>query len=216
MFQSQRRDRDRKGGNRVRKVVMVVFFILVAGTISLVVTAPGANDMPKAAAVFTASGELVLPDNYREWIFVGAPVTPNDMNQGAAAFPEFHDVYIDRAAYAVYKRTGEFPEGTVFVKELVSVGAKNASSGNGYFPGKPGGVAASVKDTSRFGGDRHGWGYFDFGTDKKTAKVMSAAACNACHKAGPTEDMVFTQFYPVLGAAKAEAMKKPVVGGSTY
>jgi len=161
----------------------------------------------KPAAQFT-NDQLMRPENYREWIFVGCPVTPNDMNNGHAAFPEFHDVYIDRTAYEEYARTGTFPEGTVFVKELVSVGAKQAASGKGYFPGKIGGIAAAVKDSKRFGGDRNGWGYFNFG-EAKTASVMGAADCNACHKQNAAEDMVFTQYYPVLGAAKAEPKAMP-------
>ena len=40
-------------------------------------------------------GELERPSGYREWVYVGTPVTPNDMNNGKAAFPEHHDVYID-------------------------------------------------------------------------------------------------------------------------
>ena len=44
---------------------------------------------------FNQKGELIRPTGYREWIYVGAPLTPNDMNNGKAAFPEFHNVYID-------------------------------------------------------------------------------------------------------------------------
>mgnify|MGYP007132382116 CR=1 FL=1 len=37
-------------------------------------------------------GQLDRPANYREWVYVGTPVTPNDMNDGKAAFPEhFHE-----------------------------------------------------------------------------------------------------------------------------
>ncbi len=39
-------------------------------------------------------GALERPSGYREWVYVGTPVTPNDMNDGKAAFPEFHNVYI--------------------------------------------------------------------------------------------------------------------------
>jgi len=40
-----------------------------------------------------ANGKLDRPTGYREWVYVGTPVTPNDMNNGKAAFPEFHNVY---------------------------------------------------------------------------------------------------------------------------
>ena len=35
---------------------------------------------------YTPSGELVLPKNYREWVFV-VPLTPNALNNGKANFP---------------------------------------------------------------------------------------------------------------------------------
>ncbi len=58
------------------------------------------------AAKFDEAGALLRPERYREWVFVGGPVTPNDMNESKAAFPEFHDVYIDRSGFAEYQKTG--------------------------------------------------------------------------------------------------------------
>jgi hypothetical protein len=155
---------------------------------------------------FTKEGELLMPKNYRRWVFVGAPVTPNDMNNGKAAFPEFHHVYIDPKSYAAYRKTGKFPDGTVLVKELASVGAKSAVSGNGYFPGEFIGVAASVKDSKRFATEPGNWAYFSFmgdgGKALAQAKAQPTVACNECHQKNAAEDWVFTQFYPVLKVAK--------------
>ncbi len=76
------------------------------------------------------------PTNYREWVFVGTPLPPNDMNNGEAPFPEFHNVYIHPDSWKHYKETGVFRDGTILVKELVSVGSKAATSGQGYFMGE--------------------------------------------------------------------------------
>ena len=158
------------------------------------------------AAKYNSGGELMMPENYRQWVFVGAPVTPNDMNDGAAAFPEFHDVYIDNASYAAYAKKGVFADGTVLVKELVKIGAKSASSGNGYFPGDFVGVAVAVKDSKRFAKEPGNWAYFSFMGDRgkplASAKAQPTGACNECHQKTASEDWVFTQFYPVLKAAK--------------
>jgi hypothetical protein len=43
---------------------------------------------------YTASGELILPKNFHEWIYVGSPLTPNALNDGKAGFPEYHNVYM--------------------------------------------------------------------------------------------------------------------------
>ena len=160
----------------------------------------------KMGAQYDKEGNLMRPEGYREWIFVGAPVTPNDMNGGKASFPEFHNVYICPEAYAEYKKTGAFPDGTIMIKELVSVGSKKAPSGNGYFEGDFIGLAASVKDSKRFAKEPGYWAYFNFTESgaryKDKAKALPAAECNACHKKHAADDWVFTQYYPVLRAAK--------------
>jgi hypothetical protein len=48
---------------------------------------------PIYQAEFNAAGELIRPAGWREWIFVGSPLTPNSLNGGNAPFPEFHTVY---------------------------------------------------------------------------------------------------------------------------
>jgi len=165
-------------------------------------TPAGKHEMKHEAAQFDDKGALMMPTKYREWVFVGAPVTPNDMNDGKAAFPEFHDVYIDRMSFADYKKTGKFRDGTVLVKELVSVGAKKAASGNGYFPGDFSGIAVAVKESKRFAKEPGNWAYFSFATGKMTADALPTASCNKCHKDNAAEDWVFSQYYPVLKAAK--------------
>src|SRR5205814_5003768 len=100
--------------------------------------APTAAAEPAAGGVlveFTADGKLKQPVGYRQWISVGASVTPNDLNGGKALFPEFHAIYMDPESFADYGKTGKFRDGTVLVKELSSVGAKEATSGKGYFLG---------------------------------------------------------------------------------
>ncbi len=161
-------------------------------------------------ATFNDEGELVRPENHREWVFIGAPVTPNDLNDGHAAFPEFHNVYIDPASFAAYKRTGEFRDGTVILKELVSVGGKQMPSGNGYFQGEFHGLEAMVKDHERFHDEPGGWAFFRFGEAphyQAAGTRMQTENCNLCHS-GANQDYVFTATYPVLRAARPDASSK--------
>ena len=162
---------------------------------------------PESPAHFRSDGSLSRPKGYREWVFVGAPVTPNDMNSGKAAFPEFHSVYIDPTSFAHWKTTGRWRSGTVFVKELSSVGAKSATSGKGYFMGDFTGVEVAVKDENRFVDEPGGWAFFRFtdeagGPVHATAMALPTSACATCHVGSAQDDLVFTQYYPVLRAAK--------------
>ncbi|WFU74889.1 cytochrome P460 family protein [Bradyrhizobium sp. CB2312] len=156
---------------------------------------------------YTADGQLLLPKNFHEWVYVGSPLTPNALNGGQANFPEFHNVYIEPGSYAIYKRTGEFPEGTILFKELQLTlpqenadGSRTEASGRGYFPGKWNGADVTVKDSKRFA-DTNGWGYFNFNHHEPKAamaKVKSKDECAYCHIANAKKDEVWTQFYPLL------------------
>jgi len=163
----------------------------------------------KDASFFSMNdaGELNRPKGFRSWVYVGTPLTPNDMNNGKAAFPEFHNVYIDPVSYDHYKKTGTWREGTILIKELVSVGSKAAVSGNGYFMGDFIGLEATIKSKKHFPNEPGNWAYFSFtnpteGTLAETGKAFETNQCNACHNASAGDDFVFTQYYPVLSAAK--------------
>ena len=163
-------------------------------------------------------GKLERPTGYREWIYVGTPVTPNDMNDGKAAFPEHHNVYIDPMSWKHWKKTGEFRDGAILIKELVSVGTKAAVSGNGYFQGEFIGLEAVIKSKKHFPKEPGNWAYFSFSTPdhtalKPTATAFPTEACNVCHAASAADDFVFTQYYPVLRAGKGTG--KDAVGGTS-
>lgn len=166
-----------------------------------------------ASQAFTIKdGQLERPTGYREWIYVGTPVTPNDMNNGKAAFPELHNVYIDPKSWEHWKNNGEFRDGTIIIKELVSVGSKSAVSGKGYFMGDFIGLEATIKSKKHFKGEPGNWAYFSFSSSdhktlSKTAKAFPTTSCNSCHAGAAADNFVFTQYYPVLSQGKGMKMK---------
>jgi hypothetical protein len=169
-----------------------------------------AEDKIKAAPVeFTADGKLKRPDGYRKWVYVGEVITPNDMNDGEASFPEFHSVYMDPQSFAQYEKTGKYPDGTVLIKELSSVGAKKAPSGNGYFQGEFTGLEAAIKDSKRFKDEPDNWAYFSFGHKyplKAEVTKNAVASCSQCHQDNAKETgLVFSKYYPVLRAAASKS-----------
>ncbi len=176
-----------------------------------------AGDSKKYEPAFTENGEMVRPAGWREWVFVGSPLTPNSLNGGAAAFPEFHSVYIDPVSWAHWKKTGTFREGTMIAKELTLVGETAATSGKGFFNGELQGFEISHKDTKKYSKETDGWAYYTFGHHAEpyadSAAAMPTAACAACHTAAAADDMVFTQYYPILRTAKSAGEKGAGVGG---
>jgi hypothetical protein len=159
---------------------------------------------------YNASGDMFLPPNsmWREWVFVGSPLTPNALNDGHANFPEYHNVYIEPGSYEIYEKTNVFPEGTIMFKELQLTkrpeenpdGSRTEPSGRGYFPGAFNGADVTVKDSKRFAATG-GWGFFDFNhfePKAPTAKVRAKEECAYCHIASAKKDQVWTQFYRLL------------------
>lgn len=180
----------------------------VVAALALGLAMPLVSTSAEAADAFKiVDGKLVRPTGYREWVFLGVPLTPNDMNNGKATFPEFHHVYIDPESWKVWKATGKFREGTIIIKELISVGSKSAVSGAGYFEGDYVGLEATIKSKKHFPNEPGNWAYYSFSSEdhktlSKTTAAFPAAACNSCHAAAAADDFVFTQYYPVLRATK--------------
>lgn len=157
---------------------------------------------------YNEDGSVVRPTDWETWVFVGSPLTPNALNGGKAPFQEFHSVYIEPSAFAHFKETGEFANGTQLAKVRTHVyagddcgdvseenGSCQAVSGRGYFNGEYTGFELTVKDTDRFD-DPGGWVYLKFGEKPgewaDSSNPFPPAACNACHEGAAANDFVFT------------------------
>ena len=85
-------------------------------------------------------------------------------------------------------------------------------SGNGFFEGDYIGLEAEIKSAKHFPNEPGNWAYFSFTrpdqeTLAETAEPFPTSACNTCHADSAQDDFVFTQYYPVLRAAKAAGAK---------
>jgi hypothetical protein len=193
-------------------VAAVISLGLAASAVYMLVTKEVVAAKPEqSSAVFGPDGKLQLPDPhvFRRWVFVGAPLTPNALNNGHANFPEYHHVYIEEKNVDAYLKTGSFPEGTVIVKELTRVlnptfpdGSRTEPSGRGYFNGEYNGIDFTVKDSKRFA-KTNNWGFFTFGHHPLPYAESAAEApqtqCAFCHQAYVAKtDMTWVQFYPLL------------------
>lgn len=157
------------------------------------------------AAVFEGQDSLLRPEGYRQWIFVGSSMglryDENPEKRSSGESQRFNNVYLDPVAYREFSKTGKFPEGTVFVLEILSAASKKEPGLQGSYQKDRVALEASVKDSTRFEG---GWAYFSFddpsGKLKDKAQPRPQASCYACHHQKAATDHVFTQFYPPLRA----------------
>jgi hypothetical protein len=200
------------GRTTMRAKLLAMAALVASGVIATAflvqsLSSSSAQTQARQLPEYTASGDLVLPKNFHEWIYVGSPLTPNALNGGQAGFPEYHNVYIEPGSYAIFKKTNEFPEGTILFKELQLTlpgqnadGSRTEPSGRGYFPAALNGADVTVKDSKRYA-DTGGWGFYNFNHHEPkapTAKVKALNECAYCHIASAKKDKVWTQFYPLL------------------
>ena len=157
---------------------------------------PFRNSAPTWTPEFTGDGQMKLPENYREWVYLS---TGFDMSYNPAmrmGHDMFDNVFVNPEAYKKFVETGTWPDKTTFVLEVR--GAKNKGSINqqgSYQDTEVMGVEVHVKDEARFQGK---WAFFGF-DDGKTGKIFpQGAECYSCHAAHAAVDTTFVQFYPTL------------------
>lgn len=158
---------------------------------------------------YTEDGQLLRPDDYREWIFLSSGL---GMTYGPAAqastqnSPLFDNVFVRPESYRAFLQTGTWPAQTMFVLEVRRSTSEGSINRGGRFQDEIVGVEAAVKDETRFA-DK--WAYFGFGSDKKSAKAFPKTSCHACHATNGAVDNTFVQFYPTLrDVAKAKGIFK--------
>lgn len=171
----------------------------------------GAGDDDPFKAYVEADGTISVPDNYRlDYVHLGTFAAAGGDAEGGQA--EFHQVYIDPASLDIYQNTGEFPDGTVILKELQAVTANDLTTGHiSYWTGAKGWFVM-IKDSqgrypdSPIWGD--GWGWALFGPDDPTTPTNAdyKEACIGCHTPVQATDWIHTWAYPLL-EAKADFAK---------
>jgi hypothetical protein len=151
---------------------------------------------------------FVRPDG--SFTFPGQSVRDDLVHLGSWFVPEggaagFHHVYTQAAAVVAYRETGEFPDGTVLVKELRNHTRADYTTGAGVASATaPTQWFLMVKDRkNRHAGDplwANGWGWALFKSDAPGRNVAQsfAADCQGCHLPAQATDWVYTRGYPRL------------------
>src|SRR5258708_25047298 len=97
-------------------LIVVVGVGLVSAASTVLNTSPVAAQTRQSPAIYDSDGKMKLPTGYRAWIFLGAPLTPEVLNNNKATFAEYHHVYVATPNVYAYSNTDTFPERTVIVK----------------------------------------------------------------------------------------------------
>lgn len=171
--------------------VLIVAPMIVLGWSVLAQT----DKAPKSGPAYTSDGQLRLPADYREWVYLTSgfdmsytPVTTMDHHM-------FDNVFVNPEAWRTFKASGTWPDKTVLVLELRHAQSKGSINRNGNFQDSDVmGVEVHVKDQTRFPGN---WAFFRFPPASATAKMIPTSEdCYSCHRDHGAVDTTFAQFYP--------------------
>jgi hypothetical protein len=177
-------------------------FCLVAGALAATIAlhAPhAAHAAVSATPAYTPGGELILPANYRQWIYLtsGIDMSYTPKMKGMEDQSMFDNLFVNPESYKSYLETGTWPDKTVLVLEARQARSKGSINQSGHY--QSGGVADlefHVKDEARFPGK---WAFFSFDSASGNATLIpQGAPCYTCHLAHAAVDTTFVQFYPTL------------------
>ena len=191
----------------MRTATLMVLFVGAAA-----VTLPQqSSSRAPGSPQFTADNELIVPSDYREWIFLssGLGMTYGPIGEASGNRPLlFDNVFVAPAAYRAFLASGKWPEQTIFVLEARSSVSKGSINNGGHYQSDRVAFEAEVKDSSRFPGN--GWAFFALGNAKTAKMIPRSATCYSCHPDKGAVDNTFVQFYPtLLPVAKAKGTLTP-------
>jgi hypothetical protein len=173
-----------------------LLLMLIGGTLLFSTAALRQTSIPTTAPVYTADGQLRLPENYREWIYLS---TGFDMSYNPAMSMDHHmfdNVFVNADAYRSFLQTGTWPDKTMLVLEVRGAQSKGSINKAGNYQGTAlMGLEVHVKDEARFAGN---WAFFGFGDSKTATMTPQTADCYSCHANHAAVDTTFVQFYPTL------------------
>lgn len=170
-------------------------------TLTLLLTALlalAAGDRRVDVAQFDSAGNLLVPPDLDEWVFIGSSL---GMGYSQEAFDAdspgmFQIVRMEPEAYRVFKETGKFADGTML--SLHFYGSQNELSINraGFVMDDLHFAEIHYKDSERF---PDGSNFYNLVNGEPLGtEIALPNDCVTCHKRDGAYDGVFVQFYPTI------------------
>src|SRR5690349_5742881 len=154
------------------------------------------------ANVVDANGNLRVPENYRtRYEYLGGWAIAADSGRSSK---EMHEVYASPGAIAAYRKSGDFPDGTVLVKEVFGTSTSGMTTGIVSHASRRKGWFVMVRDSrnTRQGnslwGDGWGWSWFDADKPLTTTSTNYRTDCLACHQPARSTNWIYVAGYPML------------------
>jgi hypothetical protein len=212
----------------MEKPIMKLFsaaIISVAGSVAVLAitafafatsapTSPGAESAAGRAKVDSAVdpfGKLHVPGNYRTtYQLLGTWAIAKDQGPGSA---ELHVVYASPGTIDAYRKNGNFPDGTVLVKEVYRAATSAMTTGMVSHIDSLRGWFVMVRDRNgrhaenEAWGDGWGWSWFDAANPSVASRNLPMKDgiprptldykdnCKGCHAPAQATEWIYTEGY---------------------
>ena len=114
--------------------------LLFALCFALLAAAP---DEKSPKPQYDAKGQLLRPDDYREWMFLSAGYGMN-YSPAPGSHEMFTNVFVQRWAYQDFANSGKWPEQTMFVIDERDAQSKGSINKTGHFQTDLMGLAVEI------------------------------------------------------------------------
>jgi hypothetical protein len=161
-------------------------------------------------SIVDEAGNISMPADFRtDWTFLGTwSIAETDVERSSEASGHgaagLHNVYTQRGVAEYYRENGSFPDGAVFIKELLKAVTAPMTTGTVSRAGAVEGWFVMVKDTQgRFEanplwGDGWGWVLFNADQSGTPATKNYKTECVGCHIPAREDDWIYVSGYPVF------------------
>jgi hypothetical protein len=149
------------------------------------------------------TGKIRVPEDYTSWEFLGAwsIAAKGDDAKGAK---ELHNVYASKGTIEAFRKTGQFPDKAVLVKEILTTETGRLTTGTASWATEYKGWFVMIKDTegrfpdNKLWGGGWGWAWFDADDRENPVTKNYKTECISCHIPAKDDDWIYLRGYPVL------------------
>ena len=178
--------------------------------------AVGHNSPKVDVARFDKDGNLIVPADLDEWVFIGSSLgmgySQEDFDADSPGM--FQVARMEPTAYRIFRETGVFPDGTML--SLHFYGSQNEISINraGFVMDSLHFAEIHYKDSARF---PDGFNFYNVNNgDTIGREIPLPNDCVECHKRDGAYDGVFVQFYPTIHAFLPDDVRKSLESGRSH
>ena len=139
-----------------------------------------------------SADDLKPPVGYRRWFHVNTMV----VDKSSPLFEVLggmHNVHVNSVGESAHRKGGPYPNGTVFLTDLLEFSIVDGS----YVEGALKGLAVMAKDSKKYP-STGGWGFqfWTQGDPKKPIVTDAVKQCFECHQPKKDQDYVYSAYIP--------------------